>query len=832
MVDKATFLLLTVVFALFFLLGPAETFAQTVAEPTKPSGGAQSQSGSAALKEAVIEHDSTIDVWTIQVRALGQMVADETSRDVELKELPGILEELRVEVRDFTSELAPKLKEAQLRLNQLGPAPKDGEPAEAVEIAEQRAELGTEVAAYDSLIKQADVLLVQVGQLIDAANQARRERFTRTLLEPASNYYTSEFWQRAFASVPNQIRGLTGVAGVWFAGVMSYGPWRILAVLAATLIGGVLTRIAARSAATGLAKKPSKDEEPTRSRLGAAALIGGVFACAPALAAIAVFYLTMIAVDLVPAKIDSPVVEILLVLASAVLLITVIWYALLPAKRDMRLIAIEHVASRRLALLLSALVAVWAIDYIFVQSESGLFAPYPLIVLRSFAVAATIAILLVGLLSVPVGRGRRAGRLQYRGWPAWLFSLLGLAAGFIAFSLLFGYVALARFAATQLVITGGVLLLMYLLHLLGEHVFVASDPHDTADVSAGDESEGAGPSLLGTLRFTLSLLFDVAILMVGGTILLLLWRFDWVEMKSWIGTAFFGIQIGGLTISLQAILIAIGVFATGLVLTRVIQRWLIKRTAISGQMESGVRQSLNTGIGYLGFALATIAAISAMGIDFSNLAIVAGALSVGIGFGLQSIFNNFASGLILLVERPIKVGDWITVGADEGYVRKISVRSTEIETMQRQSVIIPNANLITETVTNWMHTDKIGRVEIPLGVSYGTDVDLLRTTLLAVADANPSVVKKPAPSVFFAGYGDSSLDFELRAFLRDIGGRMSIMSDLRFAIWFALKEAEIQIPFPQRDLHIKDFDDIEKMRGSAVKRRRQNGPRPGRGRTS
>jgi small-conductance mechanosensitive channel len=291
---------------------------------------------------------------------------------------------------------------------------------------------------------------------------------------------------------------------------------------------------------------------------------------------------------------------------------------------------------------------------------------------------------------------------------------------------------------------------------------------------------------------------------VGETILQVLWRFDWVEVKGWIQAVFFGFQFGEIRISLQTILIALAVFALGLALTRFVQGWFVKRAFVGRKKDQGLQESIKLGLGYAGFVLAALAGLSYLGLDFSNLAIVAGALSVGIGFGLQSIFNNFVSGLILLVERPIKIGDWISVGGHEGMVKKISVRSTEIETIYRQSVIIPNANLITESVINWMHGNRTCRLDIPVGVSYDTDVRVLRKILLDVGADHGATLKTPAPIVHFAGFGDSSLDFELRVFLRDAGQRITVASDLRFAIWSALQDAGIVIPFPQRDLHIKD----------------------------
>ncbi|MEL7029010.1 MAG: mechanosensitive ion channel domain-containing protein, partial [Pseudomonadota bacterium] len=188
----------------------------------------------------------------------------------------------------------------------------------------------------------------------------------------------------------------------------------------------------------------------------------------------------------------------------------------------------------------------------------------------------------------------------------------------------------------------------------------------------------------------------------------------------------------------------------------------------------------------------------------SNLAIIAGALSVGIGFGLQSIVNNFVSGLILLFERPIKVGDWIVTNSGEGLVKRISVRSTEIETFDRSSIIVPNAELISAAVTNWTYKDKIGRVIVPVGVTYDADPAEVIEILEKVARDLPVVLDYPAPFVYFDEFGDSSLNFQLRAYIRDINSSLSARTQIRVGIFNALKEAGIEIPFPQRDLHVKD----------------------------
>jgi small-conductance mechanosensitive channel len=267
-------------------------------------------------------------------------------------------------------------------------------------------------------------------------------------------------------------------------------------------------------------------------------------------------------------------------------------------------------------------------------------------------------------------------------------------------------------------------------------------------------------------------------------------------------------KIGSVTISIADIFTALIVFVVGLIFVRWLQRGLADRVLPETRMERGLQHSVAAGFGYIGITLAGVVAISVGGLDLSNLALIAGALSVGIGFGLQNVVNNFVSGIILLIERPIKVGDWVVVGANEGTVKRIRVRATEIETFRRASVIIPNSELLSTAVMNWTHTDRLGRVEVPVGVAYGSDPERVRQILLEVAAANSQIAHRPPPFVMFKDFGDSALVFELRCYLYDIGQIIVVSTDLRFAIDKAFRERGIQIPFPQRDLHIKDIENL------------------------
>lgn len=267
-----------------------------------------------------------------------------------------------------------------------------------------------------------------------------------------------------------------------------------------------------------------------------------------------------------------------------------------------------------------------------------------------------------------------------------------------------------------------------------------------------------------------------------------------------------GFELG--TFKIVPIKVIIGLLSFAIMLSFIgwIKRRMDKSWLSRSRMDRGSKEAMISLTGYSGVAIAFLVALTIAGAELANLALIAGALSVGIGFGLQNIVNNFVSGLILLFERPIKTGDWIAVSGTEGYVKKISIRSTQIQTFDRSDVIVPNSELISGQVTNWMFRDSIGRVIVPIGVAYGTDPQRVKEILLDIAYQHEAVICKspilPKPWVLFREFGDSALNFELRCFIKVVDSRLSTISDLNFEIEKAFREADIQIPFPQRDVHI------------------------------
>lgn len=351
-----------------------------------------------------------------------------------------------------------------------------------------------------------------------------------------------------------------------------------------------------------------------------------------------------------------------------------------------------------------------------------------------------------------------------------------------------GYVTLANALLWSWILTLALIgLLIVLQDFIGDFYAMAKG----GDVSAKD---ALMPVLIG-----------FALILLSVPLFVLIWGARISDLQeAWTRTQQ-GFSFGGVRLSPMALLTFMLVFAVGYSLTRFVQGAFRSSILPKTRIDTGGQNAVVSMVGYVGLALAVMLAVTSAGIDLSSLAVVAGALSVGIGFGMQQVVSNFVSGIILLVERPIAVGDWIEVGGQQGIVRKMAVRATQIRTFDRTDVIVPNSNLITQPVTNWTRGSLSGRIIVPVTVSHGADSRQVARILCEIAEDQPTVLVNPAPAAMLRGILPEGMNFELRAVLSDINGGVAVTSEINHQILARFAEAGIVLAGssrPSRDIYL------------------------------
>jgi small-conductance mechanosensitive channel len=807
-------ILLAALLALASLAGVARVMAQTPAPQQPPAQ-------STVPPEVLSRLGSMANSLAEAEKALQQL----SEFEEELGGLRSKVEEVLDNTQQVAEALRPELAAVRSQIEKLGPPPAKDAPAEAPEVAAERARLAALASAYDGAIKSSELTWVRARQLIERITVLRHSLFTKNLLERLPSPLLPGIWRDLDAQAPAVWHRVDAWAGNWsfWANQKREPLWLLLA--GALLLYLVLKLIAVKKSD----RRTLRTEPPLPTFFERAASVVWVapLRALPAVATALLLYGGLDALELLYnpwGRAASGAFKGTLVFAFIAALLSAV---LAPREPQWRLVSLADTQARRVARLLSAITAVYAIDGAMTEAGRAFFVPLALSVVQSFASSVVFAGLLVGLLLTPftpqVG-GAPVSRLS----PRWLKVPLWMIAAAIVAAALLGYVALARFIAQQLVLTGLVVLLTWLGYL-AIRAFTREPPRH--GIPVGDLLEqgfGLDASRRRQLARLTELALTFALVICALPFLMLQWGFSSADIRQWFTSLLFGIEIGQFRVSLVRILAGIVLFIALLFATRLLQRWLRERS-LQSQLDPGIANSVDTVVGYAGIAVAALVAVSYAGFDVTSLAIVAGALSVGIGFGLQSIVNNFVSGLILLIERPIKVGDRIVVGDQQGRVRRISVRATEIETFDRASLIVPNSELITGRVLNWTHRDSLGAVNVKIGVAYGSDPARVIAILLKCAEDHPQVLRTPAPGAVLEGFGDNALQFNLRISLPDIDKAPGVQSDLRVAILKALLEAKVEIPFGQIDVNLRNSDAVKRLVAEALEEERagQSSPPPG-----
>jgi small-conductance mechanosensitive channel len=408
--------------------------------------------------------------------------------------------------------------------------------------------------------------------------------------------------------------------------------------------------------------------------------------------------------------------------------------------------------------------------------------------------ALAIAALLVHFL---IGRRETEDEAQQAQRVPGMRLLAWLVAAAIAICLLAGYAGFASFIAGRVVFTITLIATLYLLLIVTDAVIGRTMSPDSTGGRMLARQLGIDPRRLGLFGRVTSGIARALFVLIVIALALGRWEIAASDLFDAVRGVALGIRIGDFTISFGAMFGAIALFLVIAGLTKLVQRWLETEVMPHTAIEPSLQLSIVTIFGYVGYIIAVVVGLAEIGIDPQKIALVAGALSVGIGFGLQSIVSNFVSGLILLAERPIRVGDQIVVKSEEGFVRRISVRATEIETFDKASVIVPNSELITGVVKNWTHANTLGRVNIRVTVSYACDPDKVMEILRSCVTGHPEVLKQPAPAIQLSEFGASAMTFDIFCIVPNLADRGRIKSDIHIAILREFRAGGIEMAPPQ-----------------------------------
>ena len=760
------------------------------------------------IPPAILGAALTVDQAEADLHRVASGLRSQALGDQDLKRRIAALPAIQAKLAEATDFLGPRLQDADARLAQLGPPPGAGQPPEDPEIASSRRNLAQFREAVDTELKQARLLSVEAGQINSDLADRLRKNFTARLWAQSRSVFDLGLWQGFAANLPADLGRLTPASNAELrqiaAPVQPLGN-RVglgLALLAALGLLGparvVLNRLGYRQA-------PHLAPQSRLRRSALAVWLVLVAALSPLLAGL------LLRAALTNTGASTPTFDRLLaeLVVAAVVACSIegLGRALLsPGHPSWRLAPLPDGVATRLAPFPGLIGAIVGLATL-VTGFNGILGASSATSEASDCLGVLLEIAVLGAALAAAGLARSAHiapsvspeatpHAQSR-WPWAAAALMAwLALGVALVSVLFGYLAMASFLTRETIWIAVVLAGLFLFLSFVDDLFPALMSPAFPIGRLVQTAVGFSDHALEQIGVLLSGLFRVLLLIVGWAAILARFGASVDDVIARITSPSLVIRLGQLSISPGAILGGVAVFLLGVVITRAVRRWLEVRYLPKTRLDLGVRTSLAAGVSYLGVVVAVLLACAYLGLSLDRIALLASALSVGIGFGLQAIIGNFVSGLILLVERPVKVGDWIAIGDLEGDVRRINIRATEIEMADKSKLIVPNSDLISKTVRNVTHNSALGRVKIVLKTVNAADPGVVRDILLTEIQGHAEVLAEPAPAVYLTDVRDGGLEFSAFAYVASARQAYRVKSELLFQIVPELKARSIVLATP------------------------------------
>ena len=727
-----------------------------------------------------------IDLAETQLDAISLHARTGNLSDTDLRNRLAAIPAIQASIASTLDDLEPRLRRADARLAQLGPVPGPGQPPEDPETTQSRLEILHYRQSVDVEVKQARLLATEADQLTSYLNDQRRRLFSRRLWVEAPSLLDPQLWIDFAQKLPLDLKKLDAIADQ---------EARLAAARAGSAVAAIAWALAAMLAA--LLAVPACLFLNRRGKDWLADQAG----IEPGGGALVAVW-RVLAGGLVPLVVGASILAALTTAGALTPLFTqilslfwksAVYGALLYSVGQALLVpsyGVEPLAARRLAVYPALIAATTAITS-FVTGMDGLagltgatsdVSGYLMLLLQ-------LAVIVSGLSQigrVRIARAESAAAADRR--PAWVIVALvaWLTLACAGAAMLVGYLAFATFVMREMIWAAGIVATVFLL-MRGVDAAIASLLSPNRTLGRGIRfSIGLSEMGLAQVVELVSGVIRLGLVLTGWWAILAPLGADAQDVFGRITSTDFVLRLGQVTISPGAVIGALLVLGVGLAATQALRSWLQYRYLPKTRIDMGLRTSLASGITYVGIFIAFLLTCADLGLSLDRIALFASALTVGIGFGLQAIINNFVSGLILLAERPVRVGDWIAIGDLEGDVRRINVRATEIEMGDRSRLIVPNSELVSKMVRNVTHGGALGQVKIVLLLSAGSDPLAVRTLLLEHLRSHPDVLAHPPPSVYLSDIKNGALEFTAFAHLPSPREAYQAKSDLLFKIVPAL----------------------------------------------